>query len=155
MKMPIYYKADQGFTLLEMTLVLAVVSMLAAFPVLHFTQTKKGTETQLFFESLRSGLTLIQTEAVVNHHWTIMEVRPTSRLIRFRVTGKENAEHPANHTLYLPESVSLIGTTKEYSFLSGSGNLGNIHEINFNTARGRVTVSFQMGSGRFVIEQKE
>ncbi|MDZ7834859.1 MAG: competence type IV pilus minor pilin ComGD [Alkalibacterium sp.] len=152
MKAAVSLEADQGFTLLEMTLVLAVVSILAAFPVLHFTQTKKETETQLFFESLRSSITLIQSEAIFNKHWTIMEVRPTSRLIRFRVTGKENADHPVNHTLYLPESMSLIGTSKEYSFLSGSGNLGNINEIRFNTARGRVTVSFQMGSGRFVIE---
>ncbi|MER2063316.1 MAG: competence type IV pilus minor pilin ComGD [Alkalibacterium sp.] len=144
---------DEGFTLIESLLVLSVVSLLAAFPVMHFTQIKKETETQMFFEALRSGITLIQTEAVVNDHWTNMEVRPANRLIRFRVTRKENSEHPANHILYLPESVSLYGTTKEYTFSKSSGNLGNINELNFNTIHGRVTVSFQMGSGRFVIKQ--
>ncbi|OJF94302.1 competence type IV pilus minor pilin ComGD [Alkalibacterium sp. 20] len=145
-------KQDKGFTLIEVLLVLSLVSLLATFPVVHFTQIKKETETQLFFESLRSSITLIQSEAIVNHHWTKMEVRPTNRLIRFRVTGADNTKHPANHILYLPESISLVGTTKDYSFSSGSGNLGNINVIYFNTIHGRVSVSFQMGSGRFVIE---
>lgn len=145
-------KKNDGFTLIEVVLVLSIVSLLATFPVMHFAQLKKETETQLFFEALRSGITLIQTEAVINDHWTNMEVRPTNRLIRFRVTGKENSDHPANHILYLPESISLYGTSKEYQFSRSSGNLGNINELNFNTIHGRVTVSFQMGSGRFVIE---
>lgn len=145
-------RKDDGFTLVEMLLVLSVASLLATFPVMHFVQLKKETETQLFFEALRSGITLIQTEAVVNDHWTTMEVRPTNRLIRFRVTREENSDHPANQTLYLPDSVSLIGTTKEYMFSRSSGNLGNINELNFSTIHGRVTVSFQMGSGRFVIK---
>ncbi|SFC14075.1 prepilin-type N-terminal cleavage/methylation domain-containing protein [Alkalibacterium subtropicum] len=147
-----FFAKDDGFTLIEVLLVLALVSLLATFPVMHFAQLKKETETQLFFEALRSGITLIQTEAVVNDHWTNMEVRPTNRLIRFRVTGTENTDHPANHILYLPESISLYGTSKEYLFSKSSGNLGNINELNFSTIHGRVTVSFQMGSGRFVIE---
>ena len=145
-------KNDDGFTLIEVLLVLSLVSLLATFPVMHFAQLKKETETQLFFESLRSGITLIQTEAVVNDHWTIMEVRPGNRLIRFRVITEENAVHPADQTLYLPDSLSLIGTTKDYSFSKSSGNLGNINELSFSTIHGRVSVSFQMGSGRFVIK---
>ncbi|MDN6397995.1 MAG: prepilin-type N-terminal cleavage/methylation domain-containing protein [Alkalibacterium sp.] len=145
-------KKDEGFTLLEVLLVLVIISIITTFPVMHFSQLKKETETQLFFESLRSGITLIQNEAVLNNQWTTMEVRPTNRLIRFRVTGKENSNHPASHVLDLPESMSLVGTSKDYSFSSGSGNLGNINKLKFNTMHGRVTVSFQMGSGRFVIE---
>lgn len=145
-------KNDDGFTLIEVLLVLSLVSLLATFPVMHFAQLKKETETQLFFESLRSGITLIQTEAVVNDHWTIMEVRPGNRLIRFRVITEENAVHPADQTLYLPDSLSLIGTTKDYSFSKSSGNLGNINELSFSTIHGRASVSFQMGSGRFVIK---
>lgn len=145
-------KQDKGFTLIEVLLVLSLVSMLAMFPVMQFTQMRKETETQIFFESLRSGITLIQSEAIMNHQWTNMEIQPANRLIRFRVTGAGNEGHPANHILYLPESMSLVGGFKEYLFSSGSGNLGNINEINFNTIHGRVTVSFQMGSGRFVIK---
>lgn len=147
-----YGNKDDGFTLIEVLIVLSLVSLLATFPVMHFNQLKKETETQLFFEALRSGITLIQTEAVMNDQWTNMEVRPANRLIRFRVTGKENSAHPANHILYLPESMSIIGTSKEYLFSKSSGNLGNINELNFQTIHGRVTVSFQMGSGRFVIK---
>jgi len=150
--MPSRLKKDDGFTLIEVLLVLSLVSLLATFPVMHFVQLKKETETQLFFEALRSGITLIQTEAVVNDHWTIMEVRPGNRLIRFRVITEENAVHPADQTLYLPDSLSLIGTTKDYSFSKSSGNLGNINELSFSTIHGRVSVSFQMGSGRFVIK---
>ncbi|WP_423188789.1 competence type IV pilus minor pilin ComGD [Alkalibacterium sp. f15] len=147
-----HLKQDKGFTLIEVLLVLSLVSLLATFPVLHFAQIKKETETQLFFESLRSSITLIQSEAIVNNHWTMMEVRPTNRLIRFRVTGAGNSKHPSNHILYLPESISVVGIMRDYSFSSGSGNLGNINVIHFNTIHGRVSVSFQMGSGRFVIE---
>ncbi|GEK91357.1 competence type IV pilus minor pilin ComGD [Alkalibacterium kapii] len=146
------FEQEEGFTLLEVLLTLVIVSVITAIPIMHFTQLKKETETQLFFESLRSGITLIQNEAVFNNQWTTMEVRPTNRLIRFRVTGRENENHPANHILDLPESISLIGTSKEYMFSKKSGNLGNINKVNFNTIHGRVSVSFQMGSGRFVIE---
>lgn len=145
-------KQDNGFTLIEVMLVLSLVSLLVTIPVLNFTRMKEETETQLFFESLRSGITLIQNEAIVNDHWTLMEVRPRNRLIRFRVTGANNGAHPANHILYLPDSVSLVGTATEYSFSRGSGNLGNFIGIGFNTIHGRVNVSFQIGSGRFVIQ---
>ena len=142
---------DKGFTLIEVLLVLSVVSLLATVPVMQFTQLKKETETQLFFEQLRSSITLIQSEAILNHQWTSMEVYPSNRLILFEVEGAENTSHPANHVLHLPESISLLGKSKVYSFSAGSGNLGNINELNFETIHGRKTLSFKMGSGRFEI----
>lgn len=143
-------KKDDGFTLMETLLVLSILSLLISFPIVQFSSMREESEHQLFFDSLRSSITLIQTHAVINNEWTVMEVRPVNNKIYFRVPAHIN--HPASHTLSLPDGITIQGTSRDYDFKSGTGNQGNLHPVIFQTRKGKVELKFQMGSGRFVID---
>ena len=143
-------KKSEGFTLIETVLVLSVVSLILSIPFVHFNKLRVESETQLFFESLGSSITLVQTYAILNQEWTVMDVRPGSRDISFRVVNDRN--HPIAHKLPLPESLSLPGGAREFRFSSNTGNQSDILQVPFETTKGKVNFKFKFGKGRFTIE---
>lgn len=145
-------KKENGFSLVETLLVLSLVSFILSIPILHFNRMKIESETQLFFESLESSITLIQSHAILNNEWTVIEVSPSSKQINFRVAG--DREHPINHRLYLPETMSLASGSVVYNFYSETGNQTQLKKLRFYTAKGEVEFGFLFGSGRFSYEYK-
>lgn len=142
-------KDDTGATFIESLLVLSVISFLFTIPVVQLNQVRKQSETQLFFDSLSSSITLIQNYSVLNNEWTSMEYRPSRGTIYFKVVG--NNTHPINHVLTVPEHMKIISTANEIRFLKNSGTISNPHTIAFETINGKVECVFQIGSGRFDI----
>lgn len=143
---------ENGFSLIETLLVLSLVSFIVSMPILHFNRLKIETETQLFFESLESSITLVQSHAILNNEWTVIEFSPSSKQVSFRVAG--DREHPLNHRLYLPESMSMASGFMEYNFNSETGNQSNLKKLRFYTSKGEVEFGFLFGSGRFSYEYK-
>lgn len=143
--------SEKGFTLIEIVVVSFVAMIILSFPVLSFKRVQEQAEIDLFLEQLVSSLTLIQNQAILNNDWTEVEISPEYRRFRFRVIGDRN--HRVNHTLELPESVSLTGGIKRKRFLSGSGNLGDYSPIHLYTANGRYEIDYKFGSGRFEIKR--
>lgn len=143
-------KKSEGFTLIETVLVLSIVSIILSMPIVYFNKLKVESETQLFFETLGASITLAQSYAILNQDWTVMEVRPDSRDISFRVVGDRN--HPIAHRLSLPESLSMPGGSREFRFSSSTGNQSDIVQVPFDTVNGRVNLRFKFGKGRFTIE---
>lgn len=142
-------KDDTGATFIESLLVLSVISFLFTIPVVQLNQVRRQSETQLFFDSLSSSITLIQNYSVLNNEWTSMEYRPSRGRIYFKVVG--NNTHPINHVLTVPEHMKIISTANEIRFLKNSGTISNPHTIAFETINGKVECVFQIGSGRFDI----
>lgn len=114
---------------------------------------KSQLETALFFEEVRSSITLMQNHAVLNDQWTEVEIRPQARELVFRVIGDQN--HSLNHSISLPEDIKILGGSKLYRFLSGSGNQGNLNKTKFEVNDDIYELSFKLGSGRFEISKNE
>ncbi|GAA0352616.1 hypothetical protein GCM10008932_02000 [Alkalibacterium iburiense] len=144
-------KESEGFTLIETALVLSIVSIILSLPIVHFKALQVEAETQLFFETLGSSLTLAQSYAILNQDWPLIEFKPDTREVSFRA-GKRTDNHPINHRISFPDSISMPGGTREFRFSSSTGNQSNISPIPFDTAKGRVNVRFKFGKGRFTVE---
>lgn len=143
------WREDAGVTFIESVMVLSVISFIIGLPVLQLTHVRKQSETQLFFDSLSSSITLIQNYAVLNNEWTAMEYRPSRGTIYFKVLG--DSSHPVNHVLTVPDHMTILSTANEVRFLSKSGTISNPHTLAFQTVNGKVECVFQIGSGRFDI----
>lgn len=141
--------SENGFTLIELMVVCFVMMIVLSFPVVSFKRAQEQMEIDLFFEQMVSGMTLIQSQAVFNDKWTQVEVRPAAQEVRFTVRGGLLPE--VSHRLTVPDSMTIVGTSKSFSFNSGSGNINNFSPINIETSRGRYQISYQLGSGRFEV----
>lgn len=143
------WKEDAGVTLIESLLVLSIISMFIALPIYQLDQVRKQSETQLFFESLSSSITLIHNYSVLNGEWTAMEYRPSRGTLHFKVLSSTN--HPVDHVLRVPDHMRILGTVNEVRFSGRSGTITNPHTVTFQTINGKVDCVFQIGSGRFDI----
>lgn len=146
-------KEQSGFTLIESLIVLNLVWLFLLIPVIPFNSMKSQMETSLFFEEVRSSITLMQNHAVLNNQRTEVEIRPQAGELVFRVIGDQN--HLLNHTISLPEEIEILGGSKLYRFLSGSGNQGNLNKTRFEVNDDIYELSFKLGSGRFEISKNE
>ncbi len=143
-------KQEDGFTFVETLLVLTIVMVIITFPIVQTKGVQEDMETALFFESFRSSITLMHNHAILNNQWTVIETKPDNREVHFRVLGVRN--HPLEHRLRLPDSVSFRGSTMRFEFHPGSGTQAQLSPCRIQTKDGMVTLSFKMGSGRFAFE---
>lgn len=143
---------EKGFTLPEVLLVLTVSVILLGIPQVVSASYTQKMEERLFLEQLQSSIAMIQNDAILNERVTQMQTFRDNKLIRFTVVG--DSSNSLNHTLELPESVSLIDSTMTYRFSSGSGNLGEMERLSIRIGKEKVELVFQMGSGRYKIERE-
>lgn len=142
-------KRDEGMTLIETLLVLAVLSLMISIPTVQFSRLKERSETALFFETFQSSVTLMQNYAILNDKWTVIEFRRPLKDISFRVAGERG--HPIEHKLSLPDHISLLNDLTEFRFSRGTGHISGHEVIRFRTPEGIVEFAFQLGSGRYEI----
>lgn len=141
---------EDGFTLIETLLVLSILMIIITFPQAQTKGVQEDMETALFIESFRSSITLMQSHAIMNHQRTIIDTKPENREVHFRVHGVRN--HPLEHRLSLPDSISFRGSAMSFVFLPGSGTQAQLSPCRMQTKDGLLTLSFKMGSGRFAFE---
>lgn len=144
-------KTQEGFTLIESILVLFIIGLIFSFPIFSIRGVEEDIELDLFFEELSSSITMMQNHAILNNQPTYVEADPELKKFLFRVRGER--QHELNHELIVPDSVTLIGTVRQYEFQSQSGNQGNLNRLRMDTNQGRYELVFQMGSGRFEIRK--
>ena len=74
---------EQGLTLIEAAVVLAIVSMLFLLPMITFQSYEEKIEVDLFIEEVRNNVTLMQNHAVFNGQATEIQVRAENNTIDF------------------------------------------------------------------------
>ncbi|MFL2100133.1 competence type IV pilus minor pilin ComGD [Desemzia sp. FAM 23991] len=140
-------KNQKGFLLLESLLVLSIAASLVLIPQLMSRSATAAIEGDLFKRNLESSVTATQNYAVLSGKMTKVELFRQNRKITFTVLEDKN--HPFNHTLFFPESVSSLTNAIEIYFLGGSGNIKNLDSITFNINGENTKLKFQLGSGRY------
>lgn len=151
--MKIKFKNKEGFTLLESVVVLFLVSILIGFPILSVRKAEESIKIQLFIEELTTGITLMQSHAIMNRQPTIIEVKPDTQMIDFRVYGGDSRS--LDYSIIPPEEVKLANHSEKYIFGSDSGNIGQYGSFSFTAPTGEYKLVFQMGSGRFYVRKTE
>lgn len=146
---------ESGFVLIETVFLLFVISMMTLIPVLSIDKMIASAQVDAFFRELTSNITLMQNHAILNNERTNVEFlkgqEANDNRIEFKVSGY--GEHPLNRTMVLDSPYYAFGTGRyfSFSFLKGSGNISDSKTIEFLTAKGRYTLTYWLGSGRFEI----
>lgn len=153
-------QAEEGFTLVELLIVLLIVSFLTFLPALSIQQTIERTAVDMFFRELSSQITLMQNHAILAGERTAVEFAPNAKVIRFKVIGSNNSSHqPLNREISLadgPCQFSEPGYQTVY-FKKDTGNISMVNNsrwrIKFKTELGAYEIVFKLGSGRFDIRK--
>lgn len=150
---------EDGFTLLEVIIILLVSSLILLIPVLSITKMTASIQVELFFRDLTSQITLMQNHAILTKQPTRITFMPRNDTINFRVIDIESGnlkEHPINRDINLKNNpyYHLAGTSnRDFIFKSESGNISHSNSIYFDTDLGQYRLVFQMGSGRIEIRE--
>lgn len=145
--------ADEGgfFTLIEAVITLMLVALLLLLPTIHSKPVAKGMTTQLFIEELKSDITLIHQNAVLNSQMTAVEFDPGKFQVKCTVVGDQAS--PLNKVLDMPEGMVMLGGYKRFVFKPYSGNISKADRIRFNHKGSVFELVFQVGSGRFYVRE--
>lgn len=146
------FKEEDGFfTLIEGIIVLTIVSFILAMPSIQMRPLGSVVSTDIFLEQLKSDITLLHQNAVLNGETTVIEANPGRNRINLSVIS--NSASPLNKTIQLPEQLTMFGGYKRFSYRPYSGNITNVDRIRFSDSNRTFEFVFQVGSGRFYVRE--
>lgn len=147
---------EDGFTLLEILLVLMIVSMLVLFPVIKMKDTIETIQIDLFFRELTAKITQYQTHAMLSGQDVEIRFMPITQEIYFS-RREEGTVTLLEEEIWKLDSLYYEitkGPAKRIGFKEYTGNITNAGFIPFKTVEGRYRLYHQMGSGRFDIREE-
>lgn len=149
------HKNDSGFVLIETAFLLFIISMMTLIPVLSIDKMIASAQIDAFFRELSSNITLMQNHAILNNERTDIQFvkgkEGAEDIIEFKVNGY--ADHPLNRRMSVDSPYYAYGTGKYFGFhfKKGTGNISISNTVEFDTVKGRYTLTYWLGSGRFEI----
>lgn len=147
---------EDGFTLIEMLLVLMMTSILLLLPILSIERVIENIQIDLFFRELTSKITQMQTHAILHDQTTDVQFYPQNNIVRFRVVDENVKDDILRETWEIDSSYyELSGTAmKEFAFKKGTGNITKSDRVHINTTKGKYELVYLLGSGRFEIRER-
>lgn len=142
---------DGFFTLIEGVIVLIIVSFILTVPSIQIKPLESVLTTDLFIEQLKTEITLLHQNAVLNGETSVIEVDPGRDIINLSVIN--NSVSPLNKTIQLPDQLSMFGGYKRFSYRPYSGNITNVDRVRFSDSNRTFEFVFQVGSGRFYVRE--
>lgn len=136
-------KNEEGFTLLELLIVLTIISIVSLFVLPSMFKTVTNIKGQHYFERLQSDIFMIQNSVLkrevkayiyfVNKNYIISETNKLT--IKWNPEGLMNEYRPGN----------IMFSTK--------GNIKNPSSFIFKNEHKRYKLTFPFGSGRGYIDE--
>ncbi|WP_309137598.1 competence type IV pilus minor pilin ComGD [Rossellomorea sp. SC111] len=142
-------KAEGGYTLVEMLIVLLIFTILLSWIGFSIVPLKEHTEKELFISQLESDLYQIQSYSINNQTPLFLTFYP--------FTNKYVAKTDARQTIVsreLPEGVKINSTNslEEITFYP-DGNTNRFGRVNFKMGDAAMYLMFQIGQGRFYVQE--
>ncbi|MCJ7839316.1 prepilin-type N-terminal cleavage/methylation domain-containing protein [Lederbergia sp. NSJ-179] len=145
-----YVRSRDGFTLIEMLIVLSVISIILLFSIFMFRSFSESMQKRLFFTQLESDL--YYAHAYAQNRKEAVQVRFSRGSKQYEMlVGKQQPE------LFLirkfPPSIYIKESTISSFVITPDGNVSTFGIITFQHNQTTVKVSFNIGKGRFNIEE--
>ncbi|MEI2666593.1 competence type IV pilus minor pilin ComGD [Rossellomorea sp. LJF3] len=142
-------KAERGYTLVEMLIVLLIFTILLSWVGFSIVPLKDHTEKELFISQLESDLYQIQSYSI-NHQTPLF-------LTFYPFTNKYVAKTDARQTIVsreLPDGIQINSTNslEEITFYP-DGNTNRFGRVNFKMGDITLFLMFQIGQGRFYVQE--
>jgi competence protein ComGD len=142
-------KAEAGYTLIEMLIVLLIFTTLLSWVVFSISPLKGHMEKNLFLSQLESDLYQIQSYSI-DHQAPIF-------LTFYPVTNKYVAKTEARQTIVsreLPAAIQVASSNslEDITFYP-DGNTNQFGRVNFKMGDVTMYLMFQIGQGRFYVQE--
>lgn len=141
-------KGYQGFSLLEMLLVLLISSVLGSFFMPSFKHWQESLETRAFLSSLEEELYQLQQAAILSGRDSKLTVKVSdSTILCSKNDGKNFREMTLPKTLHPVKNSTIV-------FRAETGHVSKMPNIQLQTAQKLYIYQFQIGSSRYVCKEK-
>lgn len=148
-------KDESGFTLIETTIMLLVISFMMLIPIISVDKMTEKVQIDSFFRELSSNITMMQTHTVLNGETTEVKFIKSTGInyIDFKVFGQPN--HPLNRRMIVDSPYYAFESLKiqEFHFKRETGNISASDIVRFKTTDGDYNLVYWLGSGRFEIRR--
>ncbi|KIL75289.1 hypothetical protein A3781_09345 [Bacillus badius] len=150
-KMKKAIKEEQGFTMIETMVVLAVVLVVLSITVLSFSRGAAEFEKRQFLNQLRADLFLAQSHAIAKQE--TVEVRFAYGGNRYTVrTLASSSSFLVQRNI--PDAIQYMdGSLAKLSFLP-NGNTNSFGTVYFKYGDRYLSLVFQIGKGRFYVKEQ-
>ncbi len=137
---------QQGFTLLELLLVLSVVFMLTAFtmPIGQKWTQKKVDEKAV--QTIVATIHSVQSYALANGKWASIKFAGPTYVMR-----AEGGEEIASGTL--PEGIRFAGNAQDEIIFLPNGNIVRPGTVVFASKSGAISLKLQFVRGRVIVSE--
>ncbi|MBO9129667.1 competence type IV pilus minor pilin ComGD [Bacillus sp. 165] len=142
----IYIRSEDGFTLLEMLLVLFVVSLLSGLAYVNLIPLYEGKKAEQFFEQLNEDILFMQELAMSTSERTNLQWFPQSHRYIIQQTYEEG---PLLSRYYDKKIRVDLHTFPSIMTYSGKGNINRGGTIYVYYKQKTYKIVFQLGKGRF------
>ncbi len=142
-------KNSDGFTLVELLLVLSVIMLLMVFPIIQVRKIEEGQKLMLFLQMLQNDIFLAQRNAAVHQ-------LPT-RIIFYNgcyVIEDNLLNPPILKRTYDSEVIITYLSLKAPLRFNSDGNISSSGTISITYKNSKYIVTFYLGSGRFTYVKK-
>lgn len=142
-------KNSNGFTLVEMLLVLSLIMILIILPITHIKQIEDHQKTVLFLQMLQNDIFLAQRNA------TVKQI-PTTIIFYngFYEIHDNLLNPPIVRRQYDKEITTTFLTLKHPLRYTSDGNISNSGTIAVRYKKIEYLLTFYLGSGRFKYDRK-
>lgn len=141
-------KNNNGFTLLELLLVLAVMVLFLSFSVVGLKSIWDSVERHLFFTQLKSDLFYAQSYAMSHQQAVNVKILPFSDTYWIKPLGQEIIIERQ-----IPSSVTVGNSSLHSIYFRADGNITKFGTMTFHTPRGTTKIIFYIGRGRFRVQE--
>lgn len=140
---------EQGFTLPEVLVVMAVISLLAGISAGMFHPVISGTEKRLFKSQFAADMYFAQAYALNRKEVVAVHFVPSQNSYRVRA----NREKKVLINRELPGTIKMLSANMTVLHYNPDGNTGHFGTVRFQQGDRKITATFYIGKGRFIVEE--
>lgn len=140
---------QQGFTLVEMLLVLAIVVLLSTFAVRFTIKNVEQHQTEQFFQQFQQDMHYLQSYAMAHNVVVRMDIKNNGKKYLGIATLKGTILEKKT-----PNGYSLVQLNPYRIQYLSNGNVSSIGSLTFLTPEGKRQIHVYIGKGRMRLDER-
>lgn len=148
-----------GFTLIEVLIVLGVLSFFCLLPTLSVVTWQKQTEVTRFFASFEKSFQETQQATIIWRKSTYVTIEAADQQQQVVFTENTGDGSKTSRILKVPQQLKMYGPNIHFLVGSGDPTTGNSglakYTFEYPLKNLRIIYQLEMGSGRFVRKEEK